>query len=151
MLRMILQAAKSDLPSMLMTPLSCFDINTRGAPAVSSPEIVELHRLLLRISGADARNGLDAQGLADIEHGILNSGQPGLMWLYRRLLADVDIETANADKGVSILRFPTVSRVRGRVRASVANCVTFSHRITSARRNDHDRGGSQPSQTDYLR
>ena len=115
-----------------------------------SSGMAELQRLLSTVCGAEVRNSLDARALADIEKSVFNSGQPELISLYRRLLADVDREGAKANKGVSILRPGTLSPVRDRVLAFFANCVIFSRRITVARRNDRDRGGYQPSPTDYL-
>jgi hypothetical protein len=97
--------------------------------------MAELHRLLLTVSGAEGRNGLDAEELASIEQTVLNSGQPELIFLYRRLLADVDSDAAKGNKDLSVLRFPRLSRVRERVVALFANCATVSQEMTATRRN----------------
>jgi hypothetical protein len=130
---------------MFRTVLKCAKSDVR-----QSPGMAELQRLLSAICGAEAMDSLDARALADIEQGVFNSGRPELISLYRRLLADVDSEGTKANKDASALRPRTLSPVRDRVLAFVANCVIFSRRITVARRNDHDRGGYQQSPTDYL-
>ena len=115
-----------------------------------SSGMAELQRLLSGVCGTEAMNSLDARALADIEDAVFSSGRQELISLYRSLLADADTEGAKTNKGVSVLRGRTLSPVRDRVFTFVASCVTFSHRIAVARRNDHDRGGYQPSSTDYL-
>ena len=127
MLRTIWQAAKSNLRGLLLTSLTRFASKTRTAITVSSSGMAELHRLLLTVSGADGRNRLDPEALAGVDQAVLNSGQPELIFLYRSLLADDDIEADTANRSLSILRSASLSRVGERALALVANCGIFSH------------------------
>ncbi len=115
----------------------------------SSGEIAELHRLVSATSGPRDRNNLDAEELRRIERALLNSRKSELICLYRCLLAEVDIEREKTHIRVGTLRIRML-QVSRRVIASIVSCVSFSDRITFPRRNDHDRAGYHPSESDSL-
>ncbi len=108
--------------------------------------MAELQRLVSVIAGRDGRNSLDAQALVEIEEVVLNSRQPQLTALYRRLLTDVDLKPENAEKGGALPASWPARIVLERGTALVINCLKCADRITAARRNERNRDRYQPSQ-----